>query len=232
MRDLKVIGHRGAKGHEPENTLRSFEAAIAMGCEWIEFDVRVLDKMPIIIHDDTVDRTSNGQGEIAKLGLFKARTLDFGKGEKLPLLSEVFTKLSGRCGLQIEIKGADGEKEICEEVSRQLRAGFSADDVLISAFDHRLLARVKALLPGIRTGALTYGIPHDLAACAKALGCYSLHLSREYVTSEYITDIKRLGLKALVYTVNDRSEADHLAAMGIDGVFSDYPDRLFKVQTP
>lgn len=232
MRNLRVIGHRGAKGHEPENTFRSFEAAIAMGCEWIEFDVRVLDKTPIVIHDDTVDRTSNGQGEIARLGLSKARTLDFGKGEKLPLLSEVFTKLRGRCGLQIEIKGADGEREICEEVSRQLRAGFPADDILISAFDHRLLARVKALLPNIRIGALTYGIPHDLAACAKTLGCYSLHLSREYVTLEYITDIKRLGLKALVYTVNDRSEAERLTAIGVDGVFSDYPDRILSAQLP
>lgn len=229
MKNLKVIGHRGAKGYEPENTMRSFERAITLGCEWIEFDVRVVDGVAVVIHDETVERTSNGQGNLTALGLSNIRKLDFGKGERLPLLEEVFDTFKGRCGLQIEIKGAEGEEVICRTIAEKLRGGFNLDDILVSAFDHRLLARVRNLMPKIRLGALTYGIPHDLAACGKSLGCYSIHISREYVTKEYLADIKKLGLKAFCYTVNDVNEAARLFDMGIDGVFSDFPDRILSL---
>ena len=226
MRNSRVIGHRGVKGYEPENTMRSFKRAIAMGCEWIEFDVRVVEGIAVVIHDDTVERTSNGMGELRSIGLKAARALDFGKGEQLPLLSEVMDELRGECGLQIEIKGSDGEDVIAQAIKAQMQAGFSSDDILVSAFDHRLLARFKKHLPTVNLGALVYGVPFDLANTATALGCYSVHLNREYVTPELMQDIKARGLKCFVYTVNNRVEAEHLFAQGVDGVFSDVPDLL------
>ncbi len=226
MRSLKVIGHRGARGYSPENTIASFEKALMLGCEWIEFDVRVLEGIPIVIHDETVERTSNGVGSLTALGLAKVRSLDFGGGQTIPLLSEVLERFRGRIGLQIEIKGHTGEEEICRVIKDSLTGGFQPDDLLISAFDHRLLSRIKALLPGVRLGALTYGIPYDLAKCGQVLGCYSVHISREYATTEFVTDIKKKGLRAFCYTVNERTEAESLFQLGVDGVFSDYPDRL------
>ena len=99
------IGHRGASGYEPENTLSSFERAIAMGCRWIELDVYQVEGELIVIHDSTLDRTTNGQGRVASQTLAYLRSLDAGNGQQIPTLTEVISAVDHRAGINIELKG-------------------------------------------------------------------------------------------------------------------------------
>jgi len=98
-----IIGHRGASGHQPENTLAAFRAAEAMGCAWVELDVHLLEGTLLVIHDDQVDRTTSGSGTLSELGLKAVRELDAGRGERVPTLNEVLAELGGRVSVNIEL---------------------------------------------------------------------------------------------------------------------------------
>ena len=137
-----TIGHRGAKGHEPENTIASFEKAIKLGCDYVELDVHLADEELFVIHDSRVDRTTNGSGKIAELTREQIESLDAGNGQKIPTLSEVLAFINGRCGVNIELKGAGTAGPVCDLLNTLLNRSHLSSPILISSFDYRELDEV------------------------------------------------------------------------------------------
>jgi len=226
-----VIGHRGARGHAPENTLLAIDTAIRLGVPWVEFDVQLHDSGELLVfHDLSLDRTTNGQGFLASQSLGMLRALDAGQGQQIPTLEEVLDLVEQQVGVNIELKSAGGTGEAVAGVIRSyLDAGWPADKFLVSSFHLPELWEFKQFAPEIPIGALICGVPLDWAGCAIELGATTLNLSSEFVDPRLIEDAHTHGIKVFVYTVNDPVEMRLLREMGVDGIFSDYPDRALKL---
>lgn len=221
------IGHRGAAGHAPENTLLSFETAIRLGAHWIELDVQRHGDTLLVFHDDRVERTTNGHGRLLDLPLATVRALDAGHGERIPTLDEALDTIDGRVGVNIELKTADGTgAAVAAALQRRVnRHGMDPERLLVSSFHLPELQAFQAQAPQIPVAALYCGVPLNLAADAAALGARCINLSSEFLEPALIADARARGLKVYVYTVNHPDEIARLRAEGIDGVFTDYPER-------
>ena len=153
-----VTGHRGAAGLEPENTIRSFQRALALGVDQVELDVHLThDRELVVIHDETLDRTTNGRGPVHAVTLAEIQTLDAGKGERVPTLQEVIDVVKGRAVLQIELKGLGVEEAVVQAVE----ANQMVDAVVVTSFRHYMVRRMKALNPRVSTGVLFRCLPLD-----------------------------------------------------------------------
>ena len=222
MNDFIVFGHRGASGYEPENTLRSFETAINLGCTWIELDVYLVEDEIIVIHAENLSRTTNGQGRISDVTLDYVRSLDAGKGEPVPTLNEVLELAKGRCGINVELKGPRTAKSVSSALHKACQAGWHPDQLLISSFDHDELALAD---PAFRRGALFDRQTGSYVVQAKAVKAYSIHLALRLVDARTVARAHDEGFKVFVYTVND---INGVSDMDVDGVFTDFPDRIIK----
>jgi glycerophosphoryl diester phosphodiesterase len=221
------FGHRGACGHEPENTLGSVRKALELGANGIEVDVHAADGRLIVIHDDTLDRTTNGVGPVAEKSFAYLRSLDAGKGEHIPTLSEVFDAVNRRAVINVELKGPDTAAPVVRLIDQYVRAGgWRYENFLVSSFDFTQIQTAKRLLPEIRTGALIKQVPPGLAEFAERLGAWSLHPGKRCVTPELVADAHRRGLKVFVFTVSQPADIASMSALSVDGVFTDYPDRV------
>jgi glycerophosphoryl diester phosphodiesterase len=224
---LFCFGHRGARGHEPENTLRSVRRALALGADGIEVDVHLAEGHLLVIHDDTVDRTTNGSGAVAEKSFAYLRSLDAGLGERIPTLEEVFDTVNRRAVINVELKGPGTAAPVVQLIDEYVRAdAWRHEDFLVSSFDHAQIQTAKKLRPEIRTGALIEKVPPGLAAFAEQLGAWSIHPGKRCVTPALVADAHRRGLKVFVFTVNKPAEIASMQKLGVDGVFTDYPDRL------
>lgn len=227
MKDFRIFAHRGASGTEPENTLRSFRRALELGADWVELDVHRVEDSLIVFHDDHLDRRTNGTGLVADRSLSYIRSLDAGGGEKVPLLEEVMRLLEGRAGVNVELKGKRTAAPAALELSDAiLNRGWNPDRILVSSFDHSELVDFKERCPDIAIGALFTDTPADLDPVAKVMGCYSVHLGRTQVTAVAVDEAHRLGMKVFVYTVNRTKDFQRMNDMGVDGIFTDYPERF------
>ncbi len=223
MSDFICFGHRGASGYEPENTLSSFEKALALGCPWIELDVYFVGGELLVIHDDFLERTTNGKGEVMDSGLYYLRSLDAGNGQQIPTLEEVAELVDGRCGINIELKGPDTAKPASVFAAALCRGYWQEDQFLFSSFNHKELALTD---PSFRRGALFHK-KADYFERAEKLGAYSINLSRKLVSNKLVKECHQRNFKVFVYTVNEPKDIEQMVDMGVDGVFCDYPDRVF-----
>ena len=149
---MQIIGHRGASGYAPENTLKAFELALSQGCEWLELDVHLLDGKLIVIHDEHLDRTTSGQGLISDHSLDAIRGLDAGDGEKIPYLDEVIEMVDGRATINIELKGPGTAQPVSALLNAWcLEHKTDPNKFLLSSFNHRELALAS---PRYARGAL------------------------------------------------------------------------------
>jgi glycerophosphoryl diester phosphodiesterase len=229
MEDFRIFAHRGASGTEPENTLRSFRKALEMGAEWVELDVHIVEGELIVFHDDHLERRTNGTGLLSDRSLAYLRSLDAGDGERIPLLGEVMDLISGRAGVNIELKGGRTAQPLAALLSGRIRSGeWNPERILVSSFNHPELAEFKGRCTDVPVGALFMGAPHDLDAVRNDWRCDSVHLSRNHVDRETVDGAHRLGMKVFVYTVNRPADAERMKNLGVDGVFTDYPDRFIK----
>ena len=218
---LRVIGHRGAAGLRPENTLASFTHAVALGVDGVELDVHLTaDGHLAVIHDERVDRTTDGRGKVADLTLDALRRLNAGGGERVPTLAEVLTAVPETVAVNVELKGAGTAAPVARSVGDLDRP------VLASSFDHAELARFHALCPDVACAPLVGRWRRDALTTAHALGAWSVHLADRIASAENVAAIRQAGCACLVYTVNDAGRAKALRRLGVAGVFSDYPDRL------
>jgi glycerophosphoryl diester phosphodiesterase len=225
-RKLSCFGHRGAAGHEPENTLRSVRRALELGADGVEVDVRLADGRLVVIHDATLQRTTNGRGRVAGKSFDYLRTLDAGQGERIPTLDEVFETVDRRAVLNIELKGKGAAAPVAAMIDAHVKRGCPEEKILVSAFDHGQLADIKRRRPQTRVGALLDKAPCDLARIAGDLEAWSVNPSLRRVTPAFVERAHQLGLKVIVYTVNEAADLARMEAMGVDGVFSDFPERV------
>jgi glycerophosphoryl diester phosphodiesterase len=229
---LICFAHRGASGYEPENTLRGFSRALELGATWIECDIRVVDGELVIFHDRTLSRLTGAPGKVTELDLAALRTLRIKGTEPIPLLSDLVELARNRSNLQLELKGEGTGEPTARYLSGLLEKGWSADSFLVSSFDHEELVACKKIAPTIPIGVLLYGYPMNTIDIARALGAYSVHLNLEMVTPKRVTALHQAGYKVFVYTVNEPADIHAMRALGVDGVFSDFPDRVIGKQLP
>jgi len=230
-----VIGHRGASAYAPENTLAGFHAAKARGCIWVEFDVRLCaDGVPVVCHDDCLERTSDGRGRISRLPLATIRLCDAGgwfdkkfAGERVPTLGETLA-CCGELGLgaNIEIKAERGRARptatavaACIDRLPSLRP-----PILISSFISEAVVEAAERAPHVPRGMLWGKIPRGWAKIAEQLGCATINADQGHLTQAIVAEVTSAGYPVLAYTVNDPDRARQLFNWGVASVFSDVPD--------
>ena len=235
----KIIGHRGAAGHAPENTVAGFRKAAALGARWVEFDVQLSrDGHVVLFHDDTLNRTTNGRGVIGDATLSALRQLDAGawfgpafRDERIPTLGEAMAAL-GELGLgaNVEIKPAVGRaaetaRAVAVLLQREWPAGLPAP--LISSFAVEAIAVMRDTAPEFPRALLSRELPAGWKDRLRDLGCTGVHCAHDRLGAGQAADVIKAGYALRCYTVNERRRADTLFRWGVDSVFSDYPDRLF-----
>ncbi len=213
-----VYAHRGASIEFPENTLAAFRRALELGVEGIELDVHLsADGVPMVIHDATVDRTTNGTGAVADLTQAELQALDAGNGERIPTLAEVFDLVGNRLHVDIEVKAnTAGEAVLNELHGRDLRW-------LISSFKWDVLRFVRSRDAGAELWPLANGASDEAIAVAHEIGAKALAISHQGMDEDIAAHIKEQGLDFWVWTVNDPSLAETLVEWGAIGICTDDP---------
>lgn len=226
---MEIIAHRGASGYEPENTLASFQKAISLGVDIIELDVFVLKTGEVVVlHDETVDRTTDGSGKITDYSFEKLRKLDAGEGEKVPLLTEVLDLIHKRIPINIEMKGSGIAAPVAKIIREYVtKKGWSTNLFLVSSSNYAELKRFVQLTSSVRIGTLFRGQPPYRRVLTRRDYGYSANLSKVFVTPRSVREAHKRGLKVYAYTVNSKREAKRLQSLKVDGIFTDYPDRIF-----
>lgn len=224
---MLIIGHRGAAGTHPENTLQSIEAAIAAGADWVEIDIRRVAGELIVLHDEYLERTTNGSGSVYEKTLDDLRKLDAGNGERIPLLSEVLNRIATRCGLNIEVKQADIAPDLITVLDTVLRTGPAwRGKIMVSSFLHEPMRELAARKPaGVELAALSDHEAPATQAFALAIGATALNVSLAELSGAIVTSAHANGLRVLVYTVNETRDVERCRRLGVDGIFTDYPAR-------
>jgi glycerophosphoryl diester phosphodiesterase len=224
-----VIAHRGASGHRPENTLSAFELAVEMGADMIETDLhRTRDAAVVVTHDEELAGLG-GRGEIADATLAEVRALDAGAGERVPTLEELLDRLGDRIAWNLELKrGTRGEYPGLEAAALdEVRGRGLIGRTLFSSFYDPVLARLRALEPAARIGLLiSRRYPVQMVERARALGAEALHPEGSLVTPALVEEAHAAGLAVHVFTVDDPEEMGRLLDWGVDGLFTNYPDRM------
>jgi glycerophosphoryl diester phosphodiesterase len=213
-----IIGHRGARGVEPENTLRAMR--VGMRCaDYVEVDARLSgDGIPVVLHDATVDRTTNGNGPVNALSAAELRLLDAGKGEKVPTLEEVCREVRGSCGLFCEIKEPGSEAAVCGVLARE-----APDDLWIVSFHAASLQAARQLLPRAGTGLIVSRLADDLPGKAVRLGVSAILLKFDLLSPDLIAACHDQGLRVVSWTLDTPEEFGTAARLGVDGLASDDP---------
>ena len=251
-RFLEVHAHRGGAGLAPENTLAAFRKALELGVDALEVDLHVTrDGVVVVIHDETLDRTTDGRGDVGDLSLEGVKRSDAGgkfapafRGERVPSLREVIdlvkTSGNGRVRLDLELKyhqDRPGRPEDFEErVLEILRETGFAERVNVISFHHPSLTKVKALEPKIRTGLLAGGrmAPQDPLALVRQFRADYYSPNFRHVTAEAVAALHQAGIPIVPWTINEEAEMRRLMALGIgglagDGIATDFPDRLMNL---
>jgi len=233
-----VIGHRGACGYAPENTIASFQAAASLGVSCVEFDVRLsADGKLVIIHDDTVDRTTSGHGAVGALSLAELQGLDAGSwfsteyaGAKIITFSEGIDLLARfKMSTNIEIKASPGRemetaKAVCEHVKMAWPTHIPKP--LFSSFSDDCMMVAQEVLPDIERALLIVNLPQDWEERARSIGARSVHIWHKKLTHNQAREVLDAGDPLRSYTVNDDETAQRLFSWGLESVFSDFPDRI------
>lgn len=222
------IGHRGACGYEPENTLSSFKKAIELDVDMIEFDVHACNTGElVVIHDDKVDRTTDGTGYVSERSFQELRKLDAGNKEKIPTLKEVLDLIDGKVKVNIELKGENTARLVFEVIEKYVKEkGWSYEDFLISSFIHHELKEIYRLNPEIRLGVLIAEMPVGFPKFAEKIKAYSLNISIKSIYEGFVQAAHKRGMKVFVWTVDDIGEIERMKQLGVDGIFSNFPDRI------
>jgi len=225
---LLCIGHRGAMGHAPENTLSSIRKALELGAPCMEIDVYYVDGHLLVFHDDRLERTTDGTGYLSEKPFDYLRSLDAGNGQQIPTLEEVCAEIDSKACLNIELKGPNTAEPVSKLLSDLIAKGWDKDKFLVSSFHHRELLAMKQLKPEIKLGALTRGIPVDDSKFADDLGAYSVHPAQEFVDKRFVDDAHKRGLKVYVYAVDHPEDIEKMQDIGVDGVFTGFPERVLE----
>ncbi len=229
------VAHRGASAVAPENTMAAFEKAVELGADAIELDLHVSrDGELVIIHDDTLDRTTDGQGPVHTRSLRELKQLDAGRwfserfaGQRIPTLVEVLDRFAGKVPLALEIKaGSAFFRGIEEKVVSVLREHQVISKVAVASFDHHALLRLKELEPSLRTAALLVGRPVSMPVIAEACKTDAMAMECSLMTKTEVDACRAAGLQLVVWVVNEPARMRYFIDLGVDGIITDRPDLL------
>lgn len=230
MRGLFLYAHRGASATAPENTLAAFRHALEAGADGVELDIHLsADGVPVVIHDETLERTTDGVGPVAAQPAAALRVLDAGfwfspsfAGEPLPTLGEALRLLAGRLRLNLEVKESRAGLAVLE-----LLRGFPTADVVISSFDHALLATLRAHVPDLPLAVLhNAGDWRRALVLARDLGSCAFHPRADLVSRQLLAACHGMELPVFAWTVDDPRQARALARIGVAGLFTNDPAGL------
>ena len=226
-----VIAHRGARGHAPENTLAAFDRAIALGAPWVELDVQWHQQRLWVFHDSRLERCTDGHGWLADHDAAALRRLDAGGGQPIPWLPEVLDRIDRRACVNVELKTAGGTAAaVATTLRAYLEHGWQPEQFLVSSFHLPELKEFRQRLPEVPVGVLLCGVPLELAAAVTELGAAVLSLDMDFADPALIADGHRRGAAVYVYTVNEPDDLARMRALGVDGVFTDFPDRALALR--
>ena len=218
-----LTGHRGAAELEPENTRLSIQKAIDLSVDQVEIDVHLTrDQHLVVIHDATVDRTTDGQGVVADFTLVEIKRLDAGKGECIPTLQEVIDLVRGKVVLQIELKGPD----TAEPVVRAVERNSIESEVLLTSFVHERLREARQLNPSLALGALWSNPPADACEQAIDMGAEAIHIQHQNIDAQLVRKAHAHGLQIRAWNPDTVEEIQRAIDLGVDAVGSNRPDLL------
>ena len=220
---MKLLGHRGARFERPENTMLGIKFALDCGMDGIELDVRKThDGKIVVIHDETIDRTANGQGKVSELSYEDLLNFDFGQSEKINLLSDIIPVVCKKAILFIELKD-DLVHEVVDIVEN---SGF-LKNIVIKSFDHRQLKEISEKNPNISLAALMVCTPADPKVLADSCGASILSININYIDRDFIQISHDAGIKVCGWNCNDLELKNHFQDIGLDWLGTDTPS-LFK----
>ncbi len=226
--NLLKIGHRGAKGHLAENTLESIQKALNFGVDAIEIDVhRCKTGELVVIHDFTLDRTTNGSGEVAKKALTEIKTLKVEDEFEIPLLTEVLDVIQGKCTINIELKGLNTATATAEIIKKYIaEKNWTYKDFIVSSFQKNELFQMRKLDENVALGILSKASVTEAIELGKLLKASAIHPSLGIITRDNVKASHKAGFNVNVWTVNEPEDIQRMREFGVDGIISDFPDRL------
>ena len=228
MNHFLKIGHRGAKAHLAENTLESIQKALDLGVDAIEIDVHKCASGELwVIHDFTLDRTTDGSGEIAKKSAEEIRKLKVEGLYKIPMLTEVLDLIEGKCMINIELKGLNTAEPVSKLVKMKIETGkWKYSDFIISSFQKNELFETRQLDGNIPIAVLSKASVPEAIELGIKLEAKAIHPSLGIITRDNTRQSQDAGFKVNVWTVNEREDIRRMIDFGVDGIISDYPNRL------
>lgn len=226
-----IIAHRGFTQGHVENTLEAVEAAIRLGCDGIEVDLRMTrDGELVIFHDKTLQRLAGTEDVVEELTASGIRKIVLPRGARLPTLEELLDLVRERALLNLEIKTVRfWSSSVEKKLVQTLRSFRLSSSILVSSFHPFALRRLRKIAPDLKRGYLIadrYARTRYRPLLAKMIGPFSLNASLEMTTSEWVAAAHQAGMRIFVWTVNDPNDMRRLVEIGVDGIFSDRPDRL------
>lgn len=238
LRKVDNVAHRGATGYAPENTIAAFDKGVEMKADYIEIDVqRSYDGQLVIIHDTTVDRTTDGTGKVKDLTFDQLRSLDAGswkgeqfKGEKIPTFDEILDRYHGKVGILIELKAPELypgiEKQVADKLIERNLDKPQNEKIIIQSFNFESMKLTNDLLPKVPIGVLTSNRAHTTEQALQEFATYADYFNPSYgiVSKELVDQVHGLGMKIQSWTVRSQEAADFLLEMNVDGIITDYPD--------
>lgn len=222
------IGHRGAKGHVTENTLASFQKALDLGANAVEFDVHVCATGELVVfHDFTLDRLTNSSGEVYKATLAHIKQLEVGGKHSISTLKEILDFLRGQCFINIEMKGRYTAEPLAKTLSEYvLSKKYSYKDLIVSSFQYEELKHLHQLNSNIQLGILTQASVAQALDWAKEFSAIAIHPHYSLLTESNILKAKNSGYKIYTWTVNNQQDIARVKTYNVDGIISDFPERL------
>jgi glycerophosphoryl diester phosphodiesterase len=238
LRKVDNVAHRGATGYAPENTIAAFDKGVEMKADYIEIDVqRSKDGELVIIHDNTVDRTTDGTGYVKDLTFEQIRSLDAGSwkgeqftGEKIPTFDEILDRYHGKTGILIELKSPELYPGIEGQVAQKLKERNldkpQNEKIIIQSFNFESMKITNSLLPKVPIGVLTSNRAHTTEQALNEFATYADYFNPSYgiVSKELVDQVHSLGMKIQSWTVRSHEAAQFLLDMNVDGIITDYPD--------
>ncbi len=219
---MNIYAHRGVSARHPENTLEAFQAARDAGVYGVELDIHCsADGVPVVIHDDLLQRTTNGLGSVTEKTVAELRELDAGNNQYVPTFDEVVSLASGRLHFDIEIKGKNCEQAVLDILRRH-----PGTRAVISSFDWDVLKKVRTLDPSFELWVLTPTISSEALDAARDLGATALAVHYLAVSGSSMDKATSAGLDVVAWTVNTQNEADRLRSLGVTGICTDDPTEI------
>ncbi|MFW0738325.1 glycerophosphodiester phosphodiesterase [Flavobacterium sp. T12S277] len=228
MNKMLKIAHRGAKAYEPENTLQAFQKALDLNADGIELDVHLsADDHIIVIHDETIDRTTNGKGFVNTFSLAALKSFLIDGKYQIPILNEVFDLVDKKCLINIELKGLGTPGKVVALIEHYIaEKNWHYDHFIVSSFDWNMLQETSNLNPKIPIGVLTEENLDTALAFAETIKAKAIHPDFQLLNTNNVKEIQEKGFLVLPWTVNSEEDIQKVKSYNVNGIISDNPDKI------